>query len=565
MATLLEILQFFDANGDPLASGKLFWYIAGTSTPKDTYKDQAQSATHTNPIILNADGTIPDGSGGRSAIFLNGSYKLVLKDQNDVEIVSIDDINEYNHLDWTGLTASIADLNSTTTTALLKNANYTVVLGDRNKTLLVTGGTGVDITLPTPAVAGNTFRIAIKKIDSTTGRVEISTPGAETIDDLDNLSLWNYNDSVILQLDGSKWFTISRDRSDLVSELTVSGNITLQDQDRLLAINATAGNVALVLPADANSGRGYKVTIKKIDATSNTVTLTVSGGGTIDGVSSLILSDRYISYELILWASGTWFVRTSYELGKIILPRLPRGYIDSIQISRAADTAHDTDFGVGVARDATDTVNMELTSALIKQIDVSWAAGTNQGGFPSGISITPGIWYHLFLIAKTDGTVDAGYDSSVTAVNLLTDATGYTLYRRVGSVLTDGSSNITNYFMYTGFWQRSFWWIAPPSDSFTSAGTTPVLKLLVTPLAIRTKAILSVNLTESTITYDVAITDPQMTTTGIYNIFQDNSNDHTRAQIEVITDTASKVNMETSQTATDIAYTTMGWYEIISP
>ena len=131
MATLFQDLQFFDANGDPLVNGKLYWYIAGTATFQDTWKDEGEIATHTNPIILNSDGTAPGG-----AIFLKGSYKLVIKDQNDTELNSIDDINEFDSLDWTGLTASIADLNSTVTTALIKTVTYTVGVGDRNKTIL---------------------------------------------------------------------------------------------------------------------------------------------------------------------------------------------------------------------------------------------------------------------------------------------------------------------------------------------------------------------------------------------------------------------------------------------
>lgn len=119
---------------------------------------------------------------------------------------------------------------------------------------------------------------------------------------------------------------------------------------------------------------------------------------------------------------------------------VPRGFIDGIITSNAADTAHDITFGTGIARGAANSATIQLSSALTKQIDVAWNAGNNQGGFPSGLlTLTNQTWYHLFLIKDSvAGTVDAGFDTSLTAANLLAEAGGnYTLYRRVGAVYYD--------------------------------------------------------------------------------------------------------------------------------
>jgi len=67
------------------------------------------------------------------------------------------------------------------------------------------------------------------------------------------------------------------------------------------------------------------------------------------------------------------------------------------------------------------------------------------GGFPSGLSLTADTAYYVYVIAKADGTVDAGFDSSITAANLLSDATGYTKYRRIATIRTDSASNIRAY------------------------------------------------------------------------------------------------------------------------
>ncbi len=63
---------FFYANGAPVASGQLFTYLAGTTTPAPTYLN-ASGTPNTNPIILDA--------AGRAVIYLaGGSYRFDLYD-----------------------------------------------------------------------------------------------------------------------------------------------------------------------------------------------------------------------------------------------------------------------------------------------------------------------------------------------------------------------------------------------------------------------------------------------------------------------------------------------------
>src|SRR6185295_2959637 len=64
--------QFVDGNGRPLVGGKVYFYSVGTSTPKDTYQDSAQTSLNTNPVILNAR--------GQASIYGSGAYRQVLRD-----------------------------------------------------------------------------------------------------------------------------------------------------------------------------------------------------------------------------------------------------------------------------------------------------------------------------------------------------------------------------------------------------------------------------------------------------------------------------------------------------
>ena len=67
----------FDTLGAPLKGGKLYSYIAGTSTAKATYSDADLSSANANPTILDAY--------GEATVYLDGTYNLVLTDANDVE------------------------------------------------------------------------------------------------------------------------------------------------------------------------------------------------------------------------------------------------------------------------------------------------------------------------------------------------------------------------------------------------------------------------------------------------------------------------------------------------
>lgn len=73
------VLRFYDADGLPLALGKVYTYLAGTSTPVTTYSNAAGTIANANPIILDA--------AGRCTIYIPAqSIKIVVKTADDVEV-----------------------------------------------------------------------------------------------------------------------------------------------------------------------------------------------------------------------------------------------------------------------------------------------------------------------------------------------------------------------------------------------------------------------------------------------------------------------------------------------
>ncbi len=80
------IQKFLNADGEPLAGGKLYTYQAGTSTPLETFVDQTEATPNTNPIILDAN--------GEARIWIGAdAYKFVLTDEDDVVLWTEDNIS----------------------------------------------------------------------------------------------------------------------------------------------------------------------------------------------------------------------------------------------------------------------------------------------------------------------------------------------------------------------------------------------------------------------------------------------------------------------------------------
>lgn len=70
----MAVQQFFDANGNPLASGTVTTYVVGSTTFKTTWRDSSETIPNTNPIVLDA--------GGKAIIYGDGNYRQLVKDRN---------------------------------------------------------------------------------------------------------------------------------------------------------------------------------------------------------------------------------------------------------------------------------------------------------------------------------------------------------------------------------------------------------------------------------------------------------------------------------------------------
>lgn len=194
------------------------------------------------------------------------------------------------------------------------------------------------------------------------------------------------------------------------------------------------GELLLIKPANSNTGA---TTINKNSLGNKS--LVNRDGSSLD--PNMILSNQI--FECVY--DGTNYVLLSESSG---LQILTKGQLYGMSLSAVgADPDHDITIASGSARDSSDGSFINLSSQITKQIDAVWVAGDNAGGLPSTVSLTANTTYHVFVIEKNDGTTDAGFDTSITADNLLAES-GYDRYRRVGSRLTDASSNLFKMHQY---------------------------------------------------------------------------------------------------------------------
>lgn len=80
MALSRFIGPFFDVGKGirPSSGAKLFFFDTGTAVPKDTFNCPDGTTANSNPVIADSQGVFPD-------IFWSGTFKVILKDNNDVQ------------------------------------------------------------------------------------------------------------------------------------------------------------------------------------------------------------------------------------------------------------------------------------------------------------------------------------------------------------------------------------------------------------------------------------------------------------------------------------------------
>lgn len=224
-------------------------------------------------------------------------------------------------------------------------------------------------------------------------------------------------------------------------------------------------------------------------------------------------------------------------------------------MTHAADTDHDITVSTCSVPDSTLSKYLVLGSALTKQIDASYAAGNNAGGMFTG-TVANNTWYHLIIIEKdSDGTIDVGYDTSITGANR---PAGHTKYAYSGySVYTDGSANIRQT-VHSG---DMIYWKDPPLDHSASVTAgTGVNATLSVPTGIRVEAKVNViNAGGSSFyTRPTDVNDESISASAAPLSSGYDGSNNAGGQVTVLTDTSAQAHFDTNSTG-NIYVSTIGW------
>lgn len=261
---------FFD--GSSIAAGyKLFQYQAGGSTKANTFTTAAKSVANANPMTLNADGRLDQD------VYIDQSMKFVVatlaaSDPPSSNIYSIDN--------------AVANAQVWATSS--KSGTYQVLETDRDKLIKCDASGGIfTVTLVAAATAGDGFRIAIKKTDSSTNAVTVDGNASETIDGGATFNLAGQQDSVLMVSDGSNW-QIYRGHGQTF--LDTNGN-------EVLLLSTTASAVNEFTMANAASGNGPALSVTGGD-TNIDLNITPKGTGNVNVASGGIsLSGKEVLQE----------------------------------------------------------------------------------------------------------------------------------------------------------------------------------------------------------------------------------------------------------------------------
>lgn len=240
---------------------------------------------------------------------------------------------------------------------------------------------------------------------------------------------------------------------------------------------------------------------------------------------------------------------------------LPYGYKSGLSLSNDSDADHDIAISPGACRDSANGDNLSLSSTLTKQIDATWAAGDDAGGMFTG-SVGNNTWYHVFLIKKdSDGSIDAGFDTSISAANI---PSGYTAYRRIGSVLTDGSANILGFTQFGDV----FVWDNPPLDASNASVGNASRTLLTLSVPSGVRVLASFNTIESGTARDMRWSSPDQddeavseTSAPLTNFASAGYAGNWPAIVTMPTNTSSQVAIRAESTNAKVYVSTQFWRE----
>lgn len=563
----VALLQYFDNSGNPLSGGKLYTYESGTVTPKTTYTDESEGTANANPIILDSDGRVT------GAVWLgDGAYTFVLKDSADVTIDTVDDI--------TGDTANSFG------SAVVETASNIAITSVHENNLIV-GSASLTASLLPAATAKEGFIVCLKNSGTGGDTLIIDPDSAETIAGVSSLSL-AVGQWAICVCDGTNWKVLDNTLNLPTASVDqfIAGTDYTKGTTTQLTLSSDPGsenNVQIYFDSVYQNKTSYSIAAEVITfgsaisadvvecvygstfgsgiPTDGSVTTAKLASGVINGMTDTAVAagDEFMFSDV---SDSDNLKKDTIQgiLDLVSVVASTQNYLTGLTLSNDTDTDHDINITAGVAADSANGEFMTLASEQTKQIDASWATGDDAGGLSSSLTVAADTTYHVFLV-KIGGTVEVLFDTSLTCANGVTDHT-VTAYRRIGSVITDSSSNIIN-FIQTG---DKFVFTNPIRDVNSSGTAAWVLRTMTTPLGLKVLGDFTLSADQSlggatahAVDPDLGITANANHTTSpacyIHEVGAFDMDGRGTAQVEVVTNTSSQIKTYYNSTTAEYIFT----------
>jgi uncharacterized coiled-coil protein SlyX len=384
---------YTDESGEPLAGGKLYFYLSGTSTPTGTWADAELVNLNSNPIILDSAGRLPND------VFLDPdvTYKVVLKASNDVTIWTADPVNDPNAESIVSLETRLttAEGNITANASAVQSLDTRVDVAEGDITAQATSITALEasVTALDTQVTGNATAITALDTRVTTAEGNI-TSQASSITTLQS----NVTD---LQADVSGNATaISGLQTDVTA---LDGEVTSLSTSftTVFASNGVGDTSAMFRMVAVAAPTGYDASIQlqaKVEGDTFAASRAVMEMDVGAGIGSRI---RFIADRLV-------FASEPGALGTIV----PFAEFSASKIRFSTDVEIDGDLlltgsvaTAGIAANAvTDSVDAYTAAQASPTSDVTWTDAQSVtltiGTGEKAILMAAATWFDYYVVAN---------------------------------------------------------------------------------------------------------------------------------------------------------------------